>query len=62
MHIVVDKESCDGHGQCTFASPEVFELDDVGELHYTEYPDDIHRPAVENAARLCPVQAIAIEA
>jgi ferredoxin len=60
MRITVDLELCDGHGQCVFAAPAVFELDDVGDLNYAADAGDEQRPNVENAVRLCPVQAIAI--
>lgn len=60
MHITVDLDLCDGHGQCVFAAPNVFELDDVGDLHYRPEPDESERARVQNAVRLCPVQAISI--
>lgn len=60
MHITVDLDLCDGHGQCVFAAPSVFELDDVGDLHYQPEPDETERARVQNAVRLCPVQAISI--
>jgi ferredoxin len=61
MRVHVDLELCDSHGQCVFAAPAVFELDDVGELHYEPQPPETERPAVERAARLCPVRAITLE-
>ena len=36
-------------------------LDGAGHLAYVEYPDDALREAVEDAADVCPLQAIRIE-
>jgi ferredoxin len=60
MKIEVDLDLCDVHGQCVFAAPEVFQLDDIGDLVYHAEPDESQRRKVENAVRLCPVQAIKI--
>lgn len=62
MKIVVDMELCDAHGQCAFAAPGVFALDEIGDLIYDQNPDDSHRETVTAAMRLCPVAAIRIEA
>jgi ferredoxin len=58
LHVIVDMDLCDGHGQCEFAAPEVFRLDEDGELQYEAHPDVAERGRVEQAIRLCPVQAI----
>ncbi|MEI8056362.1 MAG: ferredoxin [Actinomycetes bacterium] len=60
--VIVDMNLCQDHGQCVFAAPEVFELDDAGKLVVllTE-PDDSMRSSVEDAADVCPVQAISIQ-
>ncbi|WP_245646933.1 ferredoxin [Microtetraspora niveoalba] len=58
MRVQVDRELCRIHAQCVFAAPEVFELDENDELHYVIDPDGSLLPAVEEAALLCPVQAI----
>jgi len=58
----VDRDVCQNHGQCVFSAPQVFELDDDGEL--VQLQDDVGedlRDAVEEAADVCPVQAITIE-
>lgn len=60
LGVIVDMDICDGHGQCEFAAPNVFSLDDEGELHYDPQPDASERVKVEQAVRLCPVQAIRI--
>ncbi|MFF5210831.1 ferredoxin [Streptosporangium sp. NPDC000396] len=61
MRVVVDRKSCQVHAQCVFAAPEVFELDDDDQLVYVAEPDDALIGAVEDAARVCPVQAIFLE-
>jgi len=60
MKISVDLDLCDAHGQCAFAAPKVFELDDLGDLSFDSEPDESARTEVLNAARLCPVQAIKV--
>jgi ferredoxin len=61
MKVVVDKNVCQDHGQCCFAAPEVFHLDDEGHLEYVAEPDDSLLEKVEDAADVCPVQAISYE-
>ncbi len=58
MHIQVDLDRCEGHGLCVLASPEVFDLDEDGRLHYDAAPSEEHRAEVEDAAANCPVGAI----
>jgi ferredoxin len=62
INVRVDRDVCQNHGQCVFSAPQVFELDDDGEL--VQLQDDVGedlRDAVEEAADVCPVQAITIE-
>ena len=62
LKVIVDWDVCQDHGQCVFASPEVFELGDDGRMHVLiEEPDESLRASVEDAADVCPVQAITIE-
>ncbi|WTW98583.1 ferredoxin [Streptomycetaceae bacterium NBC_01309] len=61
MKIVVDMERCQDHGQCVFSAPEVFQINTAGRLEYVAEPDDALREAVEDAADVCPLQAITIE-
>jgi ferredoxin len=67
MRIAVDLSTCDDHGQCTFVAPQVFSLDENGQLAFRataadEYRsgdlDEAWRDSVEEAAGMCPVQAI----
>ncbi|TDE21955.1 ferredoxin [Actinomadura sp. 6K520] len=61
MKVIVDMDKCQDHGQCVFAAPEVFRLNDEGHLEYESAPDDSLRDEVEEAADVCPLQAITIE-
>jgi ferredoxin len=63
MRVFVDPAKCADHGQCVFAAPEVFRLDENGKLLYESDPDaDIPDLAdkVEEAADVCPLQAISL--
>ncbi len=60
MKVTVDLTLCQDHGQCAIAAPEVFRINDDGKLEYDDSPDDSMRDYVEEAADVCPVQAIEI--
>ncbi len=61
MKVVVDLAVCQDHGQCAIAAPDVFRINDDGHLEYEENPPGSLRDDVEDAADVCPVQAILIE-
>ncbi len=58
MNVIVDFDLCQNHGQCAFAAPNVFRIDDAGMLQFDEHPDESERQNVEDAIDVCPVQAI----
>ncbi|GAA1648071.1 ferredoxin [Mycolicibacterium murale] len=60
MKVSVDRSLCDEHGQCTIAAPAVFTLTDSG-LQFVAEPDESLRGAVDDAADVCPLQAITVE-
>lgn len=60
MKVTVDLTLCQDHGQCAIAAPEVFRINEDGKLEYDDSPDDAMRDYVEEAADVCPVQAIEI--
>ena len=63
MHVMVDLDKCQDHGQCMFAAPEVFQID-AGTARLvllTDEPDESLRDHVEEAADMCPMQAITVE-
>lgn len=69
MKFTVDLVKCQDHGQCVFAAPDVFQLDSNGKLNirqladteYTGEVDESRRDAIEEAADMCPVQAIFLD-
>ena len=62
MRVVVDFDLCESNAVCMGIAPEVFEVRDDDFLYVLqEEPPEELRPKVEEAARRCPKQAIAIE-
>ena len=62
MKVVVDFDLCESNALCMAAAPEVFEVRDDDFLYVLqENPDESLRAKVEQAARVCPKQAIKIE-
>ncbi|GLY70784.1 ferredoxin [Amycolatopsis taiwanensis] len=60
MRVQVDLDRCEANGLCVLAAPEVFDLDDNDQLQYDPEPGEELILDVEDAARSCPVQAIAL--
>ncbi|HZU73451.1 MAG TPA: ferredoxin [Acidimicrobiales bacterium] len=61
MKVVVDFDVCQSNAVCMSIAPEVFEVRDDGFLYIlAENPPEDLRPKVEEAARMCPTQAITI--
>ena len=60
MHITVDYDLCEGHGQCLLAAPDVFDIPDGAEQVKVlqQDPPEAKRDAVIRAAAMCPAQAI----
>jgi ferredoxin len=59
--IEVDFDRCEGHGLCEQTAPEVFRLDDEGQLHLTR--DEVapeQQSLVAAAVRVCPVAALKV--
>jgi ferredoxin len=61
MKVHVDRSLCQSHGQCVLAADQVFRLDDDLNLHYDPEPGDEFRAKVEDAAQMCPTQAITVD-
>jgi ferredoxin len=61
MKVRVDRDLCDEHGQCTIAAHNVFQMNDDGALEYDDDPADALRAEIEEAADVCPVQAIFLD-
>lgn len=62
MRVVVDRDLCESNGLCIDACPRVFHLDERDRLIILiERPDEALRGQVQQAVRVCPRQALAIE-
>jgi ferredoxin len=63
MRVVVNRNLCESFGVCTGVEPSVFELgdDDILVILDENPPEDL-RPNIEEAVRLCPKQALSVEA
>ena len=70
MRVTVDLSKCVDHGQCVFSAPGFFSLDENGKLSLRHGARDFHvvddvdpslAADVEEAADVCPVQAITVE-
>lgn len=64
MRLTVDYDRCEGHGLCEVAAPQVYSLDDEGELHLlidesAPVPGDLEAVTAAGA-RACPVAALRI--
>ncbi len=62
MHIAVDYDLCEGHGQCLLAAPDVFDIPDGAEkvVVLVADPPEADRDRLVRAAAMCPAQAIRI--
>ena len=62
MKIIVDRAKCTGLGICESLAPEVFEVDDSGELVLlTEALSEDQLADVEAAVTGCPTEALRLE-
>ena len=60
--VVVDFDKCESNAICMGILPQVFEVRDDGFLYILdENPPAELRPKLDEAARMCPTQAITIE-
>ena len=61
FRVVVDFDKCESNALCMGVAPEVFEVRDDDFLYVLqEEPPDELRAKCEEAARVCPKQAITI--
>ncbi len=62
MKILVDYDLCEANAVCMSQAPEVFKVDDDDNLQILdESPPESLRQKVNEAVRLCPRQALALE-
>jgi ferredoxin len=59
--VCVDLEKCKLHGQCVIAAPAIFSFDNDGRLVWREHIAASERQPAEEAADVCPEQAITLE-
>lgn len=62
MRIEINEEKCIGAGQCVFSAPEVFDQREDDAIAYVidgDPPPGL-RPAVLQAAQLCPSGALTV--
>ncbi|MBW2270423.1 MAG: ferredoxin [Deltaproteobacteria bacterium] len=63
MKIVVDYDLCEANAVCMDVCPKCFRVEEDDTLTLlVESPDAALRPKVEDAVRLCPRQALTLEA
>lgn len=60
VRVSVDNNHCELYAICQQEAPEVFDLGLDGRLRYDATPSAAHTPAVRQAARCCPMQAITL--
>jgi len=61
VRITVDRDRCEGFGQCVFETDDVFALDENDKLVALDEVDESRRGDVSRAAEACPTQALTIE-
>jgi ferredoxin len=64
LQIRVDMNECQDHGQCVLAAPETFRFGAGGRLEYDELVETDSEQVIgqiEDAADICPLQAIVVE-
>ena len=61
MKIAVDYDLCQGHAVCLSEAPEVFAVEEKGQVRLLdESPPDALRAKVEMAVKYCPTHALNI--
>ncbi len=62
MRVILDRDRCQGVGICESIRPDVFELDDAGELevHTPVVRDAADRNDLQQAVEACPTQALSL--
>jgi ferredoxin len=63
MGISIDRDRCEGHGQCVAVAPDLFEFDDDGIATLRADTQVVPTDQADNAAKaadICPVVALTI--
>lgn len=66
FRVIVDKDLCQGHGECKSVAPEIFDVTDQGNIYDTvevlaKEPESSLYEKAKEAEKLCPNQVITIE-
>jgi sterol 14-demethylase len=62
LHIKIDRELCQGHATCMAEAPELFKVDDAGNVTVLqENPSQGLLTKAQQAEKYCPTKAISIE-
>jgi ferredoxin len=61
VRITVDRDLCQGYGQCTYEAEGLFHLDETGTSVPASDVSEDRRADAERAADVCPMQAITVE-
>ena len=60
MKVIVDRDLCQGIGNCTAIAPGVFQLDEENKAVAT-HTEDVSQEKIREAAESCPLDAIILE-
>lgn len=63
MKVLRNAKTCELHGECVLAAPEVFEIEDDKDVVTVINPEPSEelRKAVENAVLMCPTASLQLE-
>jgi ferredoxin len=59
--LVIDRDRCEGHGQCAFVAPDLVHLNDAGEVVIDVADVTDYLEAARKAVRACPAIALRID-
>lgn len=61
MKVQVDWSECEGNAMCMAAAPDIFDVDDDGQMHVLELEQpEVRRDDIERAIRSCPKAALSL--
>ncbi|MGQ4600341.1 ferredoxin [Nocardia sp. R6R-6] len=59
VHVSIDRDKCQGYGNCIMEAPDVFDLDNDGLVTLLDSGEiDATQPGVIGAVKSCPVHAL----
>jgi len=61
MKVSIDQNSCIGSALCLGFAPDVFDIDETNKAYLLRTDLDDVRRSIEEAAEMCPMNAIVIE-